>query len=240
MVGRIGTTSIEVQAGVKTVRLTLGAKLFPPRRSDGPNVTWYDMTIWGRNADAFMRMNLRPGDPLGVRTSSLEACLWKDRAGEYHASLKGNADNFWDLRTTPKPWERPGSRPSQGGGSRTVPFPSDAELAARDWKPLNHADYETFDFDGRRNVPEVFPATGTATAPETGSPLITAPAVVTDHVPAAVTAPAVADGTVIGPETGPAPAAASASPPGTPTGSGRDDGPGPDDEPPPWSGPRMR
>jgi single-stranded DNA-binding protein len=234
MVGRIGTTSIEVQAGVKTVRLTLGAKLFPPRRSDGPNVTWYDMTLWGRNAETFNRMNLRPGDPLGVRTSSLEACLWKDRAGEYHASLKGNVDNFWDLRTNPRPGERPGSRPSPGGGSRAVPFPTDEELAARDWKPLNHADYETFDFDGRRNPPEVFPAAATASAPETGPQPIPSPAVLTGHVPAAGTASTPADGTAPGPETGPAPAPASAP------GAGQEGSPGPDDEPPPWSGPRMR
>jgi single-stranded DNA-binding protein len=145
IIGRIGHVEQSGPGGVRRVRLTVAAKLFPPRRSDGPDVAWYDMALWGRNAETFLRMNFRPGDPVGVRASTLEAHPWQDGEGCWRASLKGNADCFWDLRNPMRPGHGPSSRPVPGDRSGS-PYPTDAELAAGGWAPLSFSAFEDWAF----------------------------------------------------------------------------------------------
>jgi single-stranded DNA-binding protein len=173
IIGRIGHMEIGTQAGTKTVRVTLAAKLFPPRRSDGPDVTWYDMTVWGRSAESFTRMNFRPGDQLGMRTPSLEAHLWKDRSGEFHASLRGNADNFWDLRPSPRPAGGPSARSrNRGFESPDCPYPSDAEMAAGERMLQDRNNGKGFrDIDLRKEGEGVSPAPGNVEGRGSGCPV---------------------------------------------------------------------
>jgi hypothetical protein len=95
--GRIGYIKERTAAGNKVVNLSVCAKIFP-RRKDQEEVSWYEMSIWGRDALNFLKCGFSKGDELAFSATNLRASLWSDRFGNSHASLSGSIDRFWDAR----------------------------------------------------------------------------------------------------------------------------------------------
>jgi single-stranded DNA-binding protein len=109
--GRIASIQSLETNGTPLVNVRLQVRNGPKR--EGPPL-WIEASIWGRYALIFNDCGFRKGDKLSVCLSSLEQRLWQDKEGEFHASLKGSVDRFWDLRSGPQESPRPGALPPAG------------------------------------------------------------------------------------------------------------------------------
>ncbi|MDR2198117.1 MAG: single-stranded DNA-binding protein [Deltaproteobacteria bacterium] len=134
--GQIASISAKTIEGTKVVnvRLKSGDKT---DKKDSQSF-WVDASLWGRNAENFLKGSFRSGDKIAFSLGTLKQSLWKDKDGEYHAGLRGNVDKYWDLRHGPKPGPEAGKAPRgeklpRGAG----PFPETPsfEEAPKDQSP---------------------------------------------------------------------------------------------------------
>jgi single-stranded DNA-binding protein len=96
--GRIASIDERESGGTKVVNIRIQARN-SFKREEARAGLWIDASIWGKYAEAFKSSNFRRGDKISVSISSLQQGVWMDKEGVHHASLRGNVDKFWDLRS---------------------------------------------------------------------------------------------------------------------------------------------
>ncbi|MDR2353564.1 MAG: single-stranded DNA-binding protein [Deltaproteobacteria bacterium] len=134
--GRIGTIREGEHKETKVLTLSVASKIFPKKASK-EEVNWFEFSLWGRDAEIFKQLNFKKGDKIALLTSSLFSEIWQDRQGNYHSSLKGKADKFFDLRS----WEN--NKPSPDETTRDTN--QDEGEDTKDNSPKNSS--EDIDFD---------------------------------------------------------------------------------------------
>ncbi|MDR1166079.1 MAG: hypothetical protein LBO66_09520 [Deltaproteobacteria bacterium] len=108
--GRIGSVREKKFRDRVFLQISVASRLFPAKPGQD-SVIWYQMNIFnGRDIENFHKLGLGKGDKFAFSSSDISSAVFQDRRGEYHSTLKGAVDMFWDVRDSPRPEERPDAR----------------------------------------------------------------------------------------------------------------------------------
>jgi single-stranded DNA-binding protein len=97
IIGRIEHIALAVVEGSKVVNCRVSVNSWLKKKSQKP-VSWYEVSLWDSQANAFVRQDFKIGDQVLFRLDNIRADAWIDRDGQPRASIKGAADKFVDLR----------------------------------------------------------------------------------------------------------------------------------------------
>jgi hypothetical protein len=95
--GRIDSINDKNFSQKNVVNISVCSKIYPKKKY-GSDQSVYDMSIWGDNARSFLKFGFKKGDNIAFASYNIRSSIWVDRIGEYHTSLKGTIDKFWDVR----------------------------------------------------------------------------------------------------------------------------------------------
>jgi hypothetical protein len=170
IIGRLARAAACMERGEAAVRLTVAACVKAPAGGGAPGYAWCGVILRGAEAESFLRKGFRQGDPVGFRTSALEAVLRRDARGVARASLEGEAERFWDLREPPLPRSGLTNPDSLSQGAPGAPKKRTGDASG--WRPLSYEEYVTWERAGRpgSRKAERRRAPGAGSGPEGGGP----------------------------------------------------------------------